>query len=73
MTIDFKGTKEGEAFDGGAGEDHQLILGSGSMIPGFEDGIVGMAAGEEKTLSLTFPSSITQRRWLARMWNLSSR
>ena len=55
VTIDFKGTKDGEAFDGGAGEDHQLILGSGSMIPGFEDGIVGMAVGEEKTLSLTFP------------------
>ena len=55
VTIDFKGTKNGEAFDGGAGEDHQLILGSGSMIPGFEDGIVGMAVGEEKTLSLTFP------------------
>jgi trigger factor len=55
VTIDFKGTKDGEAFDGGAGEDHQLILGSGSMIPGFEDGIVGMAVGEEKALSLTFP------------------
>ena len=55
VTIDFKGTKDGEAFDGGAGEDHQLILGSGSMIPGFEDGIVGMTVGEEKTLSLTFP------------------
>ena len=55
VTIDFAGTKDSEAFDGGSGEDHQLILGSGSMIPGFEDGIVGMVIGEEKTLSLTFP------------------
>ena len=55
VTIDFAGTKDGEGFDGGSGEDHQLILGSGSMIPGFEDGIVGMVIGEEKTLSLTFP------------------
>ena len=55
VTIDFAGTKDSEAFDGGSGEDHQLILGSGSMIPGFEDGIVGMLIGDEKTLSLTFP------------------
>jgi len=55
VTIDFKGTLEGEAFDGGSAEDADLVLGSGRMIPGFEDGIVGMKASEEKTLSLTFP------------------
>lgn len=55
VTIDFKGTRDGEAFDGGAGEDHALELGSGKMIPGFEDGIVGMSAGEEKVISVTFP------------------
>lgn len=53
--IDFKGTKDGEPFDGGSAEGYELALGSGSMIPGFEDGIIGMSAGEEKTLDLTFP------------------
>ena len=55
VVIDFKGTRDGEAFEGGAGEDHSLELGSGKMIPGFEEGIVGMKAGEEKSISVTFP------------------
>lgn len=55
VTIDYKGTKDGEAFDGGTAEDQQLVLGSNSMIPGFEDGILGMKPGEETTLDLTFP------------------
>jgi trigger factor len=55
VKIDYKGTKDGEAFDGGTAEDQNLVLGSGRMIPGFEDGIVGLKAGEEKTLALTFP------------------
>jgi trigger factor len=54
-TIDFVGTKDGEEFAGSKAEAHELLLGSGSMIPGFEDGVVGLKAGEEKTLSLTFP------------------
>lgn len=53
--IDFVGTREGEAFEGGSGEDVALELGSGRMIPGFEDAIVGMAAGDTKTADLTFP------------------
>lgn len=55
VKIDFVGKKDGETFDGGSAEGYQLQLGSGSMIPGFEDGILGMSAGEEKVLSLTFP------------------
>ncbi len=55
VVIDYAGTKDGEAFDGGSAEDSNLVLGSGRMIPGFEDGIVGMSAGEEKVLSLSFP------------------
>ena len=55
VNIDYAGTKEGEAFDGGSAEGTDLELGSGRMIPGFEDGIVGMSAGEEKTLDLSFP------------------
>ena len=55
VNIDYVGTKDGEEFEGGAAEGSDLELGSGSMIPGFEDGIAGMQAGEEKTLELTFP------------------
>lgn len=54
-TIDFLGKKDGEEFQGGKGEDFKLTLGSGSMIPGFEEGIVGLSAGDTKTLELTFP------------------
>ena len=53
--IDYLGTKDGVAFDGGKAEGSDLELGSGRMIPGFEDGIVGMSAGEEKVLALSFP------------------
>jgi trigger factor len=56
VVIDYEGFKGGEAFAGGKGENSTLVLGSGQMIPGFEDGIVGMKPGEEKTLALTFPA-----------------
>ncbi len=55
VNIDYLGTRDGEAFDGGSAEGSDLELGSNRMIPGFEDGIVGMSAGEEKVLSLSFP------------------
>ncbi len=55
VNINYVGTRDGEVFEGGSAEDSDLELGSGRMIEGFEDGIVGMSAGEEKTLSLTFP------------------
>lgn len=53
--IDFKGFKDGEAFEGGEGENYPLEIGSGSFIPGFEEQVVGMAVGEEKDLNVTFP------------------
>lgn len=53
--IDFEGFIDGEAFEGGKGEKHRLELGSGSFIPGFEEGVVGMKAGEEKDIEVTFP------------------
>lgn len=56
VTIDYVGTKGGEAFAGGSAEGADLVLGSGRMIPGFEDGIVGMKAGEEKVVPLSFPA-----------------
>jgi trigger factor len=55
LVIDFEGFRDGEAFEGGTGEGTALELGSGRMIPGFEDGLVGASAGEEKLLKLTFP------------------
>ena len=57
VTIDFVGKKDGEAFEGGAGNDYDLELGSNSFIPGFEEGIVGLKAGESKDLKLTFPDN----------------
>jgi trigger factor len=55
VNLDFTGTIDGEKFDGGEAKGSNLILGSNRMIPGFEDGLVGLSAGDEKTLSLTFP------------------
>ncbi len=55
VIIDFVGTKDGEAFQGGSAENTKLVLGSGQMIPGFEDGLVGAAKGEERVLALSFP------------------
>ena len=55
VTIDFAGTVDGEAFDGGQGDENKLILGSNTMIPGFEDGIVGLTAGKEQDITVTFP------------------
>ena len=56
VNIDFVGTKDGVEFAGGKAEGQSLVLGSNSMIPGFETGIVGLKAGEEKTIDVTFPA-----------------
>ncbi len=56
VTIDYTGTRDGVAFDGGSAEGASLVLGSGRMIPGFEDAIVGLKAGEEKVAQLSFPA-----------------
>lgn len=50
VTFDFEGTVDGEKFEGGTAEDFKLVLGSGRMIPGFEDGIVGMKKAKRKLL-----------------------
>jgi len=55
VNIDFVGTHKKEEFAGGSAEGQDLILGSDSMIPGFEDGIVGLSAGDESVLKLKFP------------------
>ncbi|MGI5935235.1 MAG: trigger factor [Oscillospiraceae bacterium] len=53
--IDFEGFINGEAFEGGKGENYNLVLGSGQFIPGFEEQVIGMSAGEEKDINVTFP------------------
>ncbi len=55
--IDFEGFDNGVPFDGGKGESFDLKLGSGSFVPGFEEQIVGMTAGEEKDIDITFPEN----------------
>jgi len=55
VNIDFVGKVDGEAFAGGSAKGTQLVLGSGRMIPGFEDGLVGAKAGEERVVNVTFP------------------
>lgn len=56
VNINFTGTIDGEKFDGGSAQGSNLVLGSKRMIPGFEEGLVGLSKGEEKTLTLTFPA-----------------
>ncbi|MGR3703478.1 MAG: trigger factor [Paracoccaceae bacterium] len=56
ITFDFVGKVDGEAFEGGSAEDYPLVLGSGSFIPGFEEQLVGVKAGEEKAVTVTFPA-----------------
>ena len=53
--IDFKGLKDGVAFDGGTSENYSLTIGSNTFIPGFEEALIGMSKGEEKDVNLTFP------------------
>ncbi len=55
VVIDFLGKVDGEAFEGGAADDYPLVLGSNSFIPGFEEQLVGVKAGDEKDVSVTFP------------------
>ena len=56
VNIDYKGLKDGVAFDGGTANGYDLELGSGSFIPGFEEQLIGVKAGDEKSLNLSFPA-----------------
>lgn len=56
VVMDYAGTVDGVAFDGGTGEDMEIELGSGRLIPGFEDGLEGAKVGDTKTLKVTFPA-----------------
>lgn len=59
--IDYEGSVDGVPFDGGKAEGHNLVLGSGSFIPGFEDQVVGMSAGEERDINVTFPEEYHEK------------
>lgn len=56
ITIDFTGKIDGEAFDGGSGTDMPVVIGSGSMIPGFEENLKGLSVSDEKTFTVSFPA-----------------
>jgi trigger factor len=58
-TISFAGTVDGEPFEGGTAQEFALVLGSQSFLPGFEDQLLGIAAGESRTVKITFPSTYT--------------
>ena len=55
VVIDFLGTVDGEAFEGGSSEDYPLVLGSNSFIPGFEEQLIGCKGGDDKNVKVTFP------------------
>jgi trigger factor len=61
LTIDFVGKIGGETFEGGTGTDVEVIIGSNSFIPGFEEQVVGMKAGESRTVTATFPENYLPR------------
>ncbi len=56
LLIDFSGTVDGEAFDGGTGEGMRVLIGSGQLIPGFEDQLVGAVVGDHRTVKVSFPA-----------------
>ncbi len=56
LTLDFVGTVDGEAFDGGTGQGMRVVIGSGQLIPGFEDQLIGATVGEARTVKVTFPT-----------------
>lgn len=58
--IDFEGFDNGEPFEGGKGEKHNLVIGSGSFVPGFEEQIIGLKAGDSKDVELTFPEDYVE-------------
>src|ERR1700742_3819719 len=57
VTINFKGTIDGTPFDGGTGEGIQVVIGAGQFIPGFEEQLIGIGAGETRTLKVSFPKN----------------
>lgn len=61
VRVDFRVTREGVPIENGSGRDHELLLGSGTFIEGFEENVIGMKAGEEKSIKLTFPKEYHEK------------
>ncbi len=57
VTVSFQGTMNGEAFDGGSGDDVPILIGSGQFLPGFEDNLIGIKGGESRTFDVKFPEN----------------
>lgn len=57
VVLDFRGSMDGKTFEGGEAHDYPIVIGSKAMIPGFEEGLIGMTAGEEKIIPVTFPEN----------------
>jgi len=66
VTVDFVGTIDGEAFEGGSSENIEVVIGSNSFIPGFEDQLLGVAAGEKRDVEATFPEAYATRKLAGR-------
>src|SRR5260370_13644264 len=62
VTINFKGTIDGVAFDGGTGENIQVVIGAGQFIPGFEEQLIGIGVGETRTLKVSFPKNYASEK-----------
>src|ERR1700704_6876892 len=62
VTVSFKGSIDGTPFDGGVGENIQVVIGSNTFIPGFEEQLLGMAAGETRTLKVSFPKNYASEK-----------
>jgi trigger factor len=62
VTVSFKGTINGEPFEGGTGENIHVVIGAGQFIPGFEDQLVGIAAGETRTIKAAFPKNYANEK-----------
>ena len=62
VTISFKGSIDGVPFDGGTGEGIQVVIGAGQFIPGFEEQLIGIAAGETRTLKVSFPKNYASEK-----------
>jgi trigger factor len=67
--IDFEGFLDGVAFDGGKGEDYSLVIGSGHFIPGFEEQLVGVSAGADVDVNVTFPEDYQQKELAGKLAN----
>ena len=67
--IDFVGTMDGEEFEGGSGAGYDLLIGSGSFVPGFEEGVVDIES-VKRGISLLPSRRIIMKRWPVRMWYL---